>query len=105
MKARLTIATQPLMPGIVHRDHRPEILGNLRGHIIDRDAGGTGAEDLGMPAGMMHVVKLGQRPMAPADLISGRDRFRLKLDRRLPAQGRKSAVTDGIIERPEVLGA
>ena len=68
---------QPRMARIAQRDHRPEILGDLRGHIIDRDAGGTGAEDLWMTAGMMHVVKFGQRPMSPTNLISGRDRFRL----------------------------
>ena len=59
--------TQPLMPRIVEHDHRTEVLGQLRGLVVDRDAAG-GAENVRMAAGEVDVVQLGQRPIPVAGL-------------------------------------
>lgn len=55
------------MPRVVHRDHGTEVLGQLRRLITDDDALRR-AEDLGMAAGMEHVVEAGHRPV-PAALL------------------------------------
>ena len=92
---------QPGVPRIVHRDHRPEVLGQLGGLVADRDPTRR-AEDLGMPAGVEHVVVAGHRPVAGSrgELLA--DERLVERHRSLSAQGGERAVTYVVVEAPEV---
>ncbi len=86
---------------IVHRDHRAEVLGQLGGLVADGDPT-RGAEGLGVPAGVEHVVVAGHRPMAGAGRELLADERLVKCHRSLSAQGGERAVTYVVVEAPEV---
>ena len=92
---------QPGVARIVHRDHRAEVLGQLGGLVADGDPT-RGAEDLGVPAGVEHVVVAGHRPMAGSrgELLA--DERLVERHRSLSAQGGERAVTYVVVEPPEV---
>ena len=54
---------QPQVPRVVHDDHRPEVLRQLRVRVVDGDARAR-AEDVRMTAGVPDVVVPGHRPVA-----------------------------------------
>ena len=58
-----------------------------------------------MPAGVVDIFELHQRPVAGAGLESLVADFLEEGDRRLPAQGRESPVSDGVVKSPELQGA
>ena len=58
-----------------------------------------------MPAGVVDVIELHQRPVPGAGLESLVTDLLEEGDRRLPAQGRESPVSDGVVKSPELQGA
>ena len=95
---------QPRVTWIVQVDHRAEVLGHLGGLVGDGDIRYR-TEDLRMPAGVVDVIELHQRPVPGAGLESLVTDLLEEGDRRLPAQGRESPVSDGVVKSPELQGA
>ena len=93
--------SQPLMPRVVEHDHRAEVLGYLRRLVVDGDVG-AGAEDLGVAAGVEHVVECGQRPMPVACLEAFLDGLRPERDRGLTSQRGERPIAQIVVECPEV---
>ena len=93
---------QPKVTRIVKADHRTRELRDLWRHFEERRACRDGAEDVRVTTGMVDVVEPGERPMAGArgktrnlgDFEEG--------DRRLTPQRREGAVTQVVVQLPEV---
>ena len=92
------------MPWVVHTDHRAEEFSELRILVTDGDAL-TGAEHLGMTAGVEHVVVSGERPVPSALGKTFLHNLPVKGDRRLVPQRGERAVADVIVQTPEFHGA
>jgi hypothetical protein len=94
--------SQPLVPRIIEGDHRADELGDLWGDVAQRHTGRSRAEDFRVPAGVVHIVISGQRPVPGTRLETGDHRGLEELDRRFPSKRRERPVAEVFVHRPEV---